>query len=149
MRPPRYRTVFPEEGWIDLLKSVDLERDVNAGEWKHENGALLFTKSGAGGNQFVRFPAFPRGGFELRVNFERILNGPPLSAVGCTTQFANQRTRKRAAPVRKRARRVRINPLTRSLTVAARQSQPTSNGFSKSVVHPSMRPNYRVRRWRM
>jgi len=39
--------------------------------------------------------------------------------------------RKRAAPVRKRAWRVKINPLTRSLTVAARQSQPTSNWIFK------------------
>jgi len=60
-----------------------------------------------------------------------------ISFVGCTTQFANQRTRKRAAPVRKRARRVRINPLTRSLTVAARQSQPTSNWIFKVRRAPS------------
>jgi len=61
-------------------------------------------------------------------------SGLPLQDLfipGCTTRFVNQRKGKRAAPVRKRARRVGTDPLTRSLTVAARHSPRTPSRVCK------------------
>ena len=73
------------EGWIDLLKHVDLERDHVAGDWKQDADALTVT---AEHSSRIMLPAIVEGSYEFEVEFVKNSSSGNLKMifpVGCQT----------------------------------------------------------------
>jgi hypothetical protein len=61
-----------QSGWIDLLKAVDLKKDVVRGEWQREaNAVTCMAKESGGPPPCLMLPVLPRGDYELEVGFAR------------------------------------------------------------------------------